>query len=159
MEDITAALCLDNRLRRRLYPTPLANRGKPRDFCFYPPHPFFIFFLSLPASLPHFLSSPSPIDLSVVFSICQWFMPAGGLPNPLSGRTTVSTVFHSHCIYGGRGGEMEERKREGGGGLRPEVPFQNRLWADGDKLNKASNKQWKKISACYTTDVPQFAAV
>lgn len=27
MEDITAALCLDNRLRWRLYPTPLANRG------------------------------------------------------------------------------------------------------------------------------------
>lgn len=36
--------------------------------------------------------------------MCQWFMPAGGPPNPLSGRTTVSMLFHSHCIfmYGGR---------------------------------------------------------
>lgn len=114
MEDITAALCLDNRLRRRLYPTPLANRRSHRiSVFFYPPHPFFIFFRSLPPQLPPFLSSPSPIDLTVVFSICQWCMPAGGPPNPLSGRTTVSTLFHSHCIlYGGR--EEKAGRREGG---------------------------------------------
>lgn len=48
------------------------KQGKLWDFCFYPP---------IPSSSSHptsFLSSLSPIDLTVVFTICQWCMPAGG---------------------------------------------------------------------------------
>lgn len=43
MEDITAALCLDNRLRRRLYPSPLANRRS---------HGISVFIRPVPSSSP-----------------------------------------------------------------------------------------------------------
>lgn len=110
MEDITGALCLDNRLRRRLYLTPVANRRSHGISAFIRPIPSSSSFSpSLPSQLPPFLSSPSPIDLAVVFTICQWFMPAGRPPNPLSGRTTVSTLFHSHGkVYGRKGKDGEE---------------------------------------------------
>lgn len=87
------------------------KQGKPWDFCFYPPNPFSS---SLPTALP-VLPFCHPIDLTVVFTICQWRMPAGGAPNPLSGRTTVSTLFFFlfSQLYA-EGGEEEKTDKETG---------------------------------------------
>lgn len=126
MEDITAALCLDNRLQRRLYPTLLANTRIHRIWVFfYPPVPSSApFSSSLPNSL-HFGSPVLPlIHLSVVFSICQWCMPAGGAPNPLSGRTTASLA--QYTIERGKGEEVRSSRKKA---------LETRLWACVDKFN------------------------
>lgn len=87
------------------------KQGKPWDFCFYPPIPSSS---SLPTALP-VLPFCHPIDLTVAFTICQWRMPAGGAPNPLSGRTTVSTLFFFFTQLYVEGGEEENTDRRDGG--------------------------------------------
>lgn len=97
------------------------KQGKPWDFCFYPPIPSSSF---LPTALP-VLPFCHPIDLTVVFTICQWRMPAGGAPNPLSGRTTVSTLFFSlSCMRR----EGKKRKQTEDMGEPRSAAFESGLW-------------------------------
>lgn len=121
MEDITAALCLDNRLRATALPHLGRKQEEQAGFrllssAVHSPACFFSLCYSspLPPSLPPclFQSSPPAIDLAVVFTICQWFMPAGRPPNPLSGRTTVSTLFFARTVKTTwRKGTAEKRGR------------------------------------------------
>lgn len=112
------------------------KQGKPWDFCFYPPIPSSS---SLPTALP-VLPFCHPIDLTVAFTICQWRMPAGGAPNPLSGRTTVSTLFFFslNCMW--REGKKRIQTEETG---EPRsAAFESGLWKT--KHNKLLLKKKKQ---------------
>lgn len=116
------------------------KQGKPWDFCFYPP---ILSSSSLPTALP-VLPFCHPIDLTEVFTICQWRMPAGGAPNPLSGRTTVSTLFFFTQLYaeGGR-----KRKQTEATGEPRSAAFESGLWKT--KHNKLLLKKPAIVSITY----------
>lgn len=122
MEDITAALCLDNRLRRWLYPTPLTNRRSHGISVFIRPIPSSSSFSpSLPNSL---LFCPPVLPL-----ISQWYsvsangacLQGGHQIHYQVGQQFPHCFTHTvHCMEGGKEGERRGR-RDGGVGWGAET--------------------------------------
>lgn len=122
MEDITAALCLDNRLRRRLYLTPVANRRS---------HGISAFIRPIPSSSSFSPPPPSPRN-SLLF--CPPLLPLISLWYSLSANGSCLQGGHQihyqvgqqfpHCFtrtakyMGGREKTEKRHARETGGKVR-----------------------------------------
>lgn len=108
MEDITAALCLDNRLRQRLYPTPLTNRRNHGISVFIRPIPSLSSFS--PSLCNSLLFCPPVLPL-----ISQWYsVSANGacLQGGHQIHYQVGQQFphcFTHTVYYMEGGKGEKR--------------------------------------------------
>lgn len=137
MEDITAALCLDKRLRLWLYPISITNRGSRGIFVFIRP------------SLLHLLSLPPyPSSHSVIPLISLWYslsangacLQGGHQIHYQVGQLFPYFFFFYTTACGGRGKQTEET------GDPRSAASESRLW------KTKPNKLLKKPAIVSITD-------